>query len=115
MSIDGLGRPPPGGVGPTSGAEGGASVEKGEGFSVERKGAAGEASETTLLDRLQGGEISVDQYLTARVEEAVEPLASKLSTEQLDFVKSSLRAELEADPVLVELVRRATGASLEAR
>lgn len=71
------------------------------------------SSETTgpssLIDRLQKGELSVDQYLEERVEQAVAPFSAALGADDLEFVKSSLRAELESDPVLVELASRATG------
>ena len=41
-------------------------------------------------------------------------LEGRLSPEQLEFVKEELRAQLQSDPVLIELVRRATGQSPEA-
>jgi hypothetical protein len=59
--------------------------------------------------------MSVDQYLDTRVEQAVDHLRDKLSAEQLEFVKSSLREQLAADPVLAELVRRATGGAVAER
>ena len=55
-----------------------------------------------------GGGANLEQYLDARVEEAVAPFSARLPSEKLEFMRSSLRAELESDPVLVELVRRAT-------
>jgi hypothetical protein len=61
------------------------------------------------LVRLERGELGLEAYLDARVEEATRHLAQRLSAEQLSFVKETLRTELESDPVLVELVRRATG------
>ena len=38
------------------------------------------------------------------------PLVSRLSPDQLEFVRGELRSALETDPVLVELVRKTTGA-----
>jgi hypothetical protein len=108
MSIDGIGRPPggPGGVGPLGGpAKSGAT---GEGFHVERSAAPAGAAPSDPLSRLQSGEISVDQYLDARVDEAVSHLVSKLPAEAVEHIRSSLREQLESDPTLVELVRRAT-------
>lgn len=79
---------------------------------MERRADAGVAGVTPessgLLERLERGELSVEQYLDERVAEAVAPLESRLSPEQLEFVRSSLRAELESDPVLIEMVQRAT-------
>ncbi|HET9929908.1 MAG TPA: hypothetical protein VFQ35_04440 [Polyangiaceae bacterium] len=113
MSIDGIGRPPggPGGAGGV-GSLGGAAkpTPGGESFQVQRSAAAPSAS-SDPLSRLQSGEITVDQYLDARVDEAVAPLVSKLPAEALEHIRSSLREQLESDPTLVELVRRATSAA----
>lgn len=109
MSIDGIGRPPggPGGVGPLGGPA--KPNVTGEGFQVERGAAAsGVAPANDPLSRLESGELSVDQYLDARVDEAVAHLVSKLPAEQVAHIRSSLREQLESDPTLVELVRRAT-------
>jgi len=108
MGIDGIGKPPspPGGVGGPSGVGGGGST--GATFRVEQASGAAPAG-SSELERLGRGEISLDEYLDARVLEATEHLGGKLSAEQLDFVKSTLRAQLESDPVLIELVQRATG------
>ena|SRR5688572_994665 len=108
MGIDGIGKPPapPPGVGGPSGVAGGGA--SGGTFRVEQSGGAAETTSSDL-ERLGRGEISLNEYLDARVGEATQHLVSKLSPEQLDFVKSSLRAQLETDPVLIELVRRATG------
>jgi hypothetical protein len=106
MSIDGIGRPPrpPGDVGVN-----GPSPAAGESFSVDRPQAATSADASSPLAALERGEITVEQYLTARVDEAVAPFAERLAPEQLEFMRSSLRSALATDPVLVELVRRATG------
>jgi hypothetical protein len=58
---------------------------------------------------VQRGELSVDQYLDGRVNDATSHLVGKLSPDQLEFVKQSLREQLATDPVLVELVQRTTG------
>jgi hypothetical protein len=109
MSIDGIGRPPrpPNGVGFSGGP---APTGDKDTFQVERSGEAKAVSPSGPLARLERGEISVDQYLDARVEEAVEPLVKRLAPETLDFVRKSLRIELSTDPVLIELVKRATAA-----
>jgi len=91
----------------------GKGSETGEPFRVG-KGTAVESAATSL-DRLRAGEISVDQYLDRKVEEGTAHLDGKLSTEQLEFVKNSLREQLSSDPVLVDLVRSATGAIPPAR
>jgi hypothetical protein len=108
MSIDGIGKP--GGIGPAAPAPG-ASPAQGQ-FEVGGAAAAPAAAATAGSDAflaLERGELSVEQYLDARVESAVAPLVSKLSPEQLEFVRGELRGALETDPVLVELVRKSTG------
>jgi hypothetical protein len=45
------------------------------------------------------------------VADATAHLEGKLAAEQLEFVKRSLRQQLSTDPVLVELIRRATGSA----
>jgi hypothetical protein len=109
MSIDGIGKP--GGIAPGAPAAG-AGPTQGS-FEVGAPSVAAPASEAGGSDAFQAlerGEISVDQYLDARVESAVAPLVSRLSPEQLEFVRGELRGALETDPVLVELVRKTTGA-----
>jgi len=108
MSIDGIGKR---GVAP--GASGpGAAPAQGS-FEVGAANAATAPDVTTgasdAFSALERGEINVDQYLNARVESAVSPLLSRLSPEQLDFVRAELRSALETDPVLIELVRKTTG------
>lgn len=110
MSIDGIGRPPrpPSGVEPLGGP---APAGGAETFAVERGAETQAVAATGPLAELERGELSLEQYLDARVEDALAPLAQRLAPEQVEFVRGSLRAELASDPVLVELVRRITGAA----
>ncbi len=110
MGIDGIGQgggTPKIGTGPASIS--GPESDKFELLpeSVERSGGA------ELLEQVQRGEIRLDAYLDVRVTDAVGHLDGKLSPEQLEFVKDELREQLRSDPVLIELVRRATGQSPE--
>lgn len=120
MSIDGIGKR--GGVAPgapgasapgTAPAAG--SFDVGAAPPVAAAGEAGAAEGSDAFQALERGEIGIEQYLNARVEGAVAPLVSKLSPEQLEFVRAELRAALETDPVLVELVRKTTGGAAAAR
>ena len=106
MGIDGIGKPPP--IGPTSGTLG--PSPSGSDFKV---GEASAAQSTGELARLERGEIGLDAYLDGKVGEATQHLAGKLSPEQLDYVRQTLRTELSSDPVLLELVRRTTGRAPE--
>jgi hypothetical protein len=108
MGIDGIGKPP-GAGGPVPPVGPSPAAPTGESFKVDKPSATEGAQATDALARLERGEIGVDAYLDARVTDAVQHLAGKLSSEQLEFVKSSLKEQLRTDPVLTELVRRATG------
>jgi hypothetical protein len=115
MSIDGIGKR--GGITPGASVPGAgppaASFEVGAPSPVASAApdAAGGASDAFLA--LERGEISVDQYLDARVESAVAPLLPRLSPEQLEFVRAELRSSLTTDPVLVELVRKTTSGAVQ--
>ena len=106
MPVDGIGKPPgvppPGGTPATSGASATREAFR-AGSATAPQAASGD------LARLERGEIGLDAYLDARVGEATKHLEGRLGQNELEFVRRTLRAELESDPVLVELVRRATG------
>lgn len=110
MSIDGIGKR--GGVvpGAPSPAPAAGPTERSFEVGVARAGAGAEGVVgSDAFVALERGDLTVEQYLDARVESAVAPLVSKLSSEQLEFVRGELRHALETDPVLVELVRKTTG------
>ncbi len=112
MAIDGIGQR--GGAPKVSSGVGAAQGVETEKFeltteSVERP------EGPQLLERVQRGEVELDAYLDVRVNDAVGHLEGKLSAEQLEFVREELREQLRNDPVLIELVRRATGQAPEAR
>lgn len=109
MSIDGIGKPgSPTGPGPIGGAGSVGAPAAGKTFEVGESKPVGEVRDSDLaaFDR---GEISIDQYLDRRVEQALGHIAGKIPPEQLDFVRATLRDQLRTDPVLLEMVRRATG------
>jgi hypothetical protein len=106
MSIDGIGKR--GGIAPGASVPGAPAEGSFELGGAEAVPVAGAASSEAFL-ALERGELTVEQYLDAQVESAVAPLMSKLSPDQLDFVRGELRGALETDPVLVELVRKSTG------
>jgi hypothetical protein len=112
MGVDGRGKgggpTRPGPVGDAGAPEAAAPGSVDETFSVDAPDTAA-ATSPGALEQLQRGDITVDQYLDARVRSAVEHLEGRLGAEELDFVKQSLREQMSADPVLVELVRRVTG------
>ncbi len=112
MGIDGIGKPPDVSLGNVGAAQGGEAARGAEPFAIDRSAPASPADRVSAaLSSLQRGELSLDQYLDGRVDEATSHLSGKLSPEQIDFVKQSLREQLATDPVLVELVQRTTGSS----
>ncbi len=109
MSIDGIGKR--GGLIPTANVPGAASTPGSfQVGSPQAVVASTEAAGSDAFQALERGDINVEQYLDARVEGAVAPLLSRLSPDQLEFVRTELRSALETDPVLVELVRKTTAA-----
>src|SRR6187551_746027 len=112
MSIDGIGKPPGAGIGGVGGAASKEGVRATEPFTVDGGApAAAGGKVSAALSSLQRGELSLDQYLDGRVSEATSHLVGKLSPDQLEFVKQSLREQMATDPVLVELVQRTTGSA----
>ena len=111
MGIDGIGKV--GGPGPIAPpTAGGIDHASGpEEFSLQRTEKALDVEAASPLDQLRAGEIDVDGYLDARVEQATSHLVDRLDQEKLAFIRSSLRTQLEQDPALIELVKRATGAA----
>ena len=69
---------------------------------------AGDVAASSDLQRLEQGQITLEQYLDVQVQNALSHLVDKLQPAQLDELRTQLREELRVDPVLVELVRRAT-------
>ena len=66
------------------------------------------SSATSVFSRFQSGEITKEQYLDLKVDEAVSPYVNRMTQDQLEFMKTALREQLELDPTLIELTRRAT-------
>jgi hypothetical protein len=104
MGIDGIGgsgRPPPGGSG---------GVERpSREFDAQETGEVVPGDADLDIQRVESGEWTLDQYLDARVDRAVEHLAGSVSADELELIKEQLRAQLQADPLLQGLVRQATG------
>lgn len=105
MGIDRIGGPSgpvpttaPGEISPTSPTTGSVAID----------GVGRPAEGSDLLGKLERGEISKTEYLDQRVQEAVQPFAGALGPERLDFMRATLRERLNDDPVMVELVRRAS-------
>jgi hypothetical protein len=116
MGVDGIGnggRPLPGVGGGELDAARGAAPEAAQGADPTVRGA--HAAEGTALEQLRRGEIDLDRYLDVQVNAAMSHVSGALPASQLDFIRETLREQIASDPVLVELVRRATGATPKAQ
>jgi hypothetical protein len=60
------------------------------------------------LQQLQSGNLTLERYLDAKVDEATAQLV--LPPSDLSAIRAALRERLASDPTLVDLVRSATGA-----
>lgn len=113
MGIDKIGKNT--GVQGTTGAEateGSAPVERSFADVHAEKTARTEstagAASASPLDRLKSGELDVNGYIEARLDQATQGLKG-LSSSQLGSVRLVLREQMMTDPGLSELVRQATG------
>lgn len=75
--------------------------------SAQAEGTAA-VSGASPLDRLKAGELDVNGYVDARIDEATRGL-SGLGEKQLGAIRAVLREQIVTDPGLSELVRSATG------
>jgi len=113
MAIDGIGKPPISGTPNSVGSPDGTGASSRTEFSLRSAAGSAGASPTghvdnSLVDRLQSGELTRDQYLDIRADQAVHHLVGQLPTDQIETIRSTLREQLSTDPLLVTLVRRAT-------
>lgn len=113
MGIDKIGKK--GGVEDASSignADGPGAVEKSFAeVHAEKTGAAQGttgAGAASPLERLRAGEIDVDGYVDARIDEATRGLRG-LSESQLGSIRAVLREQMITDPSLTDLVQKATG------
>jgi len=114
MAIDGIGKSPVSGTpGSVEAADNSAAVSKTE-FTLESASgadSAGAASrvDSGLLGRVQSGQITREQYLDIRADEAVKHLVGQIPAEKLEIIRLTLREQLDTDPLLMTLARRAVG------
>ncbi len=83
---------------------------------AQQTGAAAGATSTTgvapteasPLSRLKAGEITVDQYVDLKVDQATAHLPP-LPAGQKDALRDALRSQMTSDPALTDLLKQATG------
>jgi hypothetical protein len=115
MAIDGIGKPPISGTPNSVGSPDVTGASSRTEFTIKptmgSEGASGATRvDNSLVDRLQSGELTRDQYLDIRADQAVHHLVGQLPTDQIDTIRATLREQLSTDPLLVTLVGRATAA-----
>lgn len=115
MGIDRIGKKPPApDVGGAGSVDKKGAVEKA--FHVDKTApteAIKNVDPTTPLARLRAGEIDLNGYIDAKVEERTKDIKG-ISADELDFIKTTLRDQMKTDPALVDLVKAATGQTPEA-
>lgn len=113
MAIDGVGKPPISGAPNSVDA---ADIPRGasraefvvKSASGPDAASAAETVDGSLVNQLQSGQITRNQYLDIRADQAVHHLVGRVSAEQLDLIRAALREQLSTDPLLINMVRRAT-------
>jgi hypothetical protein len=114
MSIDRIGKggppaaPPPEKTGGSRVTGGGPAFEVNAPRPPAPAQAAAIEPPRTALDRWRAGEIDLNAYLDLKVDEATAHLAA-LPPAELEAIQGALRERIANDPMLVELVRTATG------
>ena len=74
---------------------------------------AAAAGASQALQRLRAGDIDLSQYVDLKVHDATAHLTGIVSPAELDAVRAQLRDRMSSDPMLVDLVRSATGGAAE--
>jgi hypothetical protein len=117
MGIDGIGKKGPPAAPSAAGTPGASRAQQtGRTFEVDKSDKSGAASQAagvqptarTPLERLRAGEIDVKGYVDAKVQEATAHLGP-MPPEKLEQIRAALRDRIGSDPLLVELVKKATG------
>ena len=116
MAIDSIGKSPLSGTAGPVDATGVPDVNSSAEFAVEvasksEASTATEAVDGGLISQLQAGHLTKDQYLDIRADQAVRHLVGKMPEEKVDFIRATLREQLNTDPLLLAMVRRATTVS----
>ncbi|MGC4068846.1 MAG: hypothetical protein QM784_30220 [Polyangiaceae bacterium] len=65
--------------------------------------------ESEVVRKVKAGEMTLDEYIEHRIEEASSHLRGKVPSETLENLKFVMREKIRTDPLLVEAVHRATG------
>ena len=105
MGIDRIGKPKGPGAGVPTGASGVSGASGVDKFRVESRKTES-VNDASPIGQLQSGKIGVDQYLDVKVEQATQHLEGKLPVDKLQWIRETLRSQMEKDPMLAEMVKR---------
>ena len=105
MGIDSIGKPKAPVAGLPNASSSVSDVSGTSTFEVRTNKTEG-VTATSDVDELQAGKISVDDYLDRKVAAATQHLDGKVAAEKLQWIRETLRTQLQQDPMLKEMVRR---------
>ncbi len=112
MAIDGIGKSSISGTASPSDLAGVQEASPSAEFVVQSASGSEASSAPTidgpLISQLQSGRLTKDQYLDIRAEQAVHHLVGKIPDEKVGIIRETLREQLDTDPLLMAMVRRAT-------
>jgi proline dehydrogenase len=111
MAIDGIGKPPVSGMPAPAASIGNSEPPARSEFGIESVSKAAPGAEVSpvdseLLRRLESGQVSQEQYLDIKAEQAVSHLVGRLPAEKLELIRATLRDQLSNDPLFQRLVRQ---------
>lgn len=111
MAIDGIGRPGAPGISSQVAGVGSSEPPPKADFAVSTSRAESSPAvsgvSNELLKRVQSGELSRDQYLDIKAEQAVSHLVGQLPGDQVELIRATIRDQIDQDPVLERLVQQA--------
>ncbi len=113
MAVDGIGRPPISGLPSQASSIGGTELTAKTEFTVDvAKEAASStpvaAVDSNLMHQLALGQVTQEQYLDMKAEQAVAHLVGRLPTDQIELIRATLRDQLSDDPMFARLLRQVT-------
>jgi hypothetical protein len=114
MAIDGIGKPPISGLPSLGGSSSVAGVKPQADFSIDSASGPGTAQPASAVDatnltkQIESGQLTQERYLEARVDLAVQHLVGQIPADQIDVIQATLRDQLSTDPMLLDMVARAT-------
>jgi len=110
MAIDGIGKSPISGAPGSADLTGISKTNSETEFAIKtaERPASAQSIDGTLVDRLHAGQLTRDEYLDLRADEAVRHLVGQIPADKVNLIRATLREQLDTDPLLMAMARRAT-------